>query len=626
VVRPQREKGKKAAGRAGFEVIGVLGLILAAKNKALTPAVNPFIKELSKQWFRLMRRHLLILGWVFLVIYLPLSLSIAQESRNLIKNPSFEEGKLGNTVHAWTASGYDGFKTVHGNNFLVWEGGRDGGKAGLMVVPPGQDWVLIDQNIRVSVGPSKVMEFSAWLRSSETVKRVSLAMYISLPESNPSNPYQVRQDFEVGTEWKRYSIQFVPSQDICLKEEKLSTVRVIVQAYKPCPKLYVDDVSLANIRPEEAGLGSLEFLKNCVDLGSEAGLIALQDGGLRLFYSSGNGIKSRVSLDAGNSWSCPSLPKTKDGRSLSGITPVPVRLKSKAIGLFFNQGERKLFWTLSRDEGKTWAVPARINQQDEVARMFNGAATVLSSGRIVGPTYTYKPDWYGKGHTNTPGPQTSMYCWLSDDEGTTWRKGKEVGIVHDGKQMWFEEGAVTELRDGRLIMLARTPMGRLFRSYSTSGGEDWTVPEPTQLAAAYAPAAVALIQTTGDLLCVWNQNSLAEDRAGLRRFRLTSAISADSGMTWKHFRNLESLDDRVRIEREINWDVFSFNHEPPYSQPRDLSSYPYAPGILRCAYPAIAVFGEKVVIAYDYGCTPDLLPQNYIKVKSLPVSWFYEEP
>jgi hypothetical protein len=32
------------------------------------------------------------------------------------------------------------------------------------------------------------------------------------------------------------------------------------------------------------------------------------------------------------------------------------------------------------------------------------------------------------------------------------------------------------------------------------------------------------------------------------------------------------------------------------------------------------------VIAYDYGCTPDLLPQNYIKVKSLPVSWFYEEP
>ena len=50
------KKARKAARRAGFEVVGVLGLLLAAKNKALIPAVKPFIEELSKQGFRLSKR------------------------------------------------------------------------------------------------------------------------------------------------------------------------------------------------------------------------------------------------------------------------------------------------------------------------------------------------------------------------------------------------------------------------------------------------------------------------------------------------------------------------------------------------------------------------------------------
>ena len=50
------KKARKAARRAGFEVVGVLGLLLAAKNTALIPAVRPFIEELSKQGFRLSKK------------------------------------------------------------------------------------------------------------------------------------------------------------------------------------------------------------------------------------------------------------------------------------------------------------------------------------------------------------------------------------------------------------------------------------------------------------------------------------------------------------------------------------------------------------------------------------------
>lgn len=47
------KKARKAARRAGFEVIGVLGLLVIAKNRVLISAVRPFIEELGKQEFRL---------------------------------------------------------------------------------------------------------------------------------------------------------------------------------------------------------------------------------------------------------------------------------------------------------------------------------------------------------------------------------------------------------------------------------------------------------------------------------------------------------------------------------------------------------------------------------------------
>lgn len=50
------KKARKAARRAGFDVVGVLGLLLAAKSKALIPAVKPFIEKLSKKGFRLSKK------------------------------------------------------------------------------------------------------------------------------------------------------------------------------------------------------------------------------------------------------------------------------------------------------------------------------------------------------------------------------------------------------------------------------------------------------------------------------------------------------------------------------------------------------------------------------------------
>ena len=53
IILIDEKKARKVARRAGFKVVGVLGLLLVAKNRALIPTVKPFIDELCRQGFRL---------------------------------------------------------------------------------------------------------------------------------------------------------------------------------------------------------------------------------------------------------------------------------------------------------------------------------------------------------------------------------------------------------------------------------------------------------------------------------------------------------------------------------------------------------------------------------------------
>lgn len=46
-------KARKIARRAGFKVMGVLGVLLTAKHRGVIPHIKPFIKELNRHGFRL---------------------------------------------------------------------------------------------------------------------------------------------------------------------------------------------------------------------------------------------------------------------------------------------------------------------------------------------------------------------------------------------------------------------------------------------------------------------------------------------------------------------------------------------------------------------------------------------
>ena len=165
---------------------------------------------------------------------------------------------------------------------------------------------------------------------------------------------------------------------------------------------------------------------------------------------------------------------------------------------------------------------------------------------------------------------------------------------------------------------------------SNDGGLTWSKPEPTELAASSSPAMLMQIPTTGDLLVVWNQASPDEILAGLARHRLSCAVSSDEGRTWKHHRNLESLDDvayveppPIQIYQMVNW-------LDGYQQPIDRGRYHRAPGPVRSTYAAGTFVGEHAVICYDYGWRPDEAAGRMrlfgTKVKVIPIDWFYRGP
>ena len=96
------------------------------------------------------------------------------------------------------------------------------------------------------------------------------------------------------------------------------------------------------------------------------------------------------------------------------------------------------------------------------------------------------------------------YCYLSDDDGETWREG---GRVQPAGGPSYEPACI-ELKDGRVLMLMRTGLGSQFISLSNDGGETWTAPEPTAL------------EGTAGALGVFDVEHLGEPRFVQERFGL----------------------------------------------------------------------------------------------------------
>lgn len=371
----------------------------------------------------------------------------------------------------------------------------------------------------------------------------------------------------------------------------------------------------------------------------ESTLAAVNDDRYWLFYGDNQRhLFRQVSTDGGRTWSKPKPVLGVDGsfielgRNTAHLSLL--HLKSGALGIVYGGPYSRpgrdgtLLYRISKDGGESWSAPVVIDPLFSVCRV--GSARILESGRIGAPTFKWISPAAGPGSEEESDSMTFSWVFYSDDEGQTWHRSLSELYVSADHGLHgnydFEEPSLEERKDGSLLMFGRTELGRFYQTVSNKdGGVSWSAPKPGPLAASYTPAYLIRIPSTGDILTVWNQASTEEILAGLARHRLSTAISNDGGATWKHFRNLESLDNRTYIEPPRATPVHVYRQTGNYREPTDRKCYPHAPGCLRICYPTVAFNKNEVAFAYDYGFggPGELKDGSTTKIKIVSLDWLY---
>ena len=402
------------------------------------------------------------------------------------------------------------------------------------------------------------------------------------------------------------------------------------------------------------------------------GIIELRDGRLLIVAEE----HRLVSADGGETWSTYDPLLDEDGNPISFdyLENIDlIRLDSGQLGMVYEYHPKKklinadlrgssVWFRLSDDEGKTWSKPVRVSEPYNHIWFIHGAI-VTSNNRIVVPVYSFiggrdpvysairdlspakgralfGDNWVVVGHHDYESMLCYCLVYYSDDRGTSWLKNQ--GIMFDklggelmvnidytaGGHHSCEEPIVVEVSPDHLLMILRTPLGRLYQSWSKDDGKTWCTPEPTALASARVPASLARIPGTEDLLIIWNQASADEIQRGQQRIRLSSAISHDGGASWMHGKNIFESKDKDTICVE----------PPPIQCYRSMEHSPRVPpDNMSVHYPTTAFWKDRAIISF--GCrkrthyiTIDDAKRSNILQKGvttsiclgLPIAWFYD--
>ena len=390
--------------------------------------------------------------------------------------------------------------------------------------------------------------------------------------------------------------------------------------------------------------------------------------GSRLFSTDGDHVSH--SEDSGRTWSEPVQACRKGGSPLEGKFQSVKLLSSGKLGgicrrydealreRFPHRSWPDMFFVTSDDGGLTWSTGIRVGAPGDVLQGVRNSLIQLGSGRLILPVdwdvadYAH-PEYRGEGeghsfrggygwfqgrrmlvegHDHTPEFYGTI-VYYSDDLGQSWRSSPNnlwVWPIPPGKNCSdhspMGEGVIVETDDDRLLMLCRTVTGRHYECLSEDGGVQWSIPYPTDLAASGSPCYVARIPSTSDLVVVWNQVSAEEIQRGLKRSRMSVAISEDKGRTWIKHKTLEvtALPDVEKID------------PPPIGHYHSLEDVGEIPKDFGCFdYPNIEFVDDLILFSYNVhtlhpesGWTENIsilgARDMYSKLVALPVSWLYE--
>lgn len=283
---------------------------------------------------------------------------------------------------------------------------------------------------------------------------------------------------------------------------------------------------------------------------SEGDFIQLKDGRILFIYTHFTGgqsdhasahLASRQSDDGGRTWSTESKEVIANEGGMNIMSVSLVRLQSGDIGLFYlrknSLDDCRMLMRRSGDDGETWSDEIVCTDPPEYYVVNNDRVIQLQSGRLLVPAALHQ--WEGE----TRILPADALCFISDDNGTSWRRSTTIIPAISASRTGHQEPGVVALPDGRVWMFTRTDKGVQYQSFSDDGGDTWSEAGPTTIHSPVAPASVERVPGTDQLLMVWNDHSTIDDALKSKRTPLTVAISDDGGKTWPRKTVIEDDPD-----------------------------------------------------------------------------------
>ncbi|HEY4356816.1 MAG TPA: sialidase family protein [Acidobacteriaceae bacterium] len=375
------------------------------------------------------------------------------------------------------------------------------------------------------------------------------------------------------------------------------------------------EMQLGGIRGRAIGKVAAPYVKN-----GEGSTIELHDGRILHAFTRHQlnqdvapaVIAQTISADGGATWTAPSVLFTSTTGN-NAMQPGFVRLHNGELGVSYSRLDSlshatKVF-RYSSDEGKTWSEEILMSPADSYWTSAHDRMLCLQSGRVLIPLHHKK--------VVRPEQMTTQVAY-SDDNGRTWKLSPDevsTSTMLPGFAKKFStrsapgfwEGSIVERADSTLLMFGRTYAGVQYQSVSTDSGIHWSKAEPTTLPSGAAPAKLARVPGTSDLLVLWNSCCVnqAEGLLG-ERLTLSSAISHDGGKTWHLQRDLEAITPAQAPGATAK----AFDPALPYNGNR-------------IEYPAVTFIRGNAFVTYRAQTTvgDHTEMQEYLSV--LPVAWFY---
>jgi hypothetical protein len=203
-----------------------------------------------------------------------------------------------------------------------------------------------------------------------------------------------------------------------------------------------------------------------------------------------------------------SVSRGPDGDLLYFGTRYPIDMPGETFWSEATQGlkDNELFWSRSKDGGRTWSEPRIIPMPIPGAAEAPGALTQLRSGRMIccyAPYNTFDP--------HLVVDRNQIVALHSDDQGQTWRHNSMIRF--ESKHSTGAEAWVIELADGRLLGTAwhlnQQDKSDHPNAYALSldSGDTW---QPTRSTGIMGQSTSLAALPDGRALMVYNQRRHGE--------------------------------------------------------------------------------------------------------------------